>query len=177
MIVFSVDAVIRPVRKRGEVDRPTKIMGLLFLIHPFVLILFFVDNVFITSVYFGVLNTQLVTYIGFGIFFVAAAILFVSRIQLGRYGDGRIDIKDDHELLTEGLYKHIRHPLYSGGILGKLATGLAFRSYIVTILMLVVYFLVFRSRMEIEERTLTAEFGGAYTLYVERTKRLIPFIY
>ena len=177
MIVFSVDALIRPARERGDVDTPTKIMGLLFLIHPLVIAFFFFDNVYITSVYIGMLNITLVTYIGIGLFVVAAAILFVSRIQLGRYGDGRVDIKDQHELMTDGIYKHIRHPLYSGGLLGKLATGLAFRSYIATFLMLIVYFLVFRSRMEIEERTLTAEFGGAYTSYVERTKRLIPYIY
>jgi protein-S-isoprenylcysteine O-methyltransferase Ste14 len=177
VIVFSVDALLRPLRERGEVDTPTKIMGLLFLFHPFVMALFFYDNVFITSVYIVVLNSNLVAYIGIGLFILAAAILFSSRVQLGRFGDGRVDIKDQHELLTDGIYKHIRHPLYSGGLLGKIATGLAFRSYLATFLMLIVYFLVFRSRIEIEERTLTAEFGGAYTSYVERTKRLLPYIY
>ena len=59
MIVFSVDAFIRPVRERGEVDTPTKIMGLLFLIHPFVITLFFFDNVLITAVYIVVLKSNL----------------------------------------------------------------------------------------------------------------------
>jgi protein-S-isoprenylcysteine O-methyltransferase Ste14 len=177
MVVFSVDAFIRPVRERGNLDSPTKIMGLLFLIHPLVLAFFFYDNLFITSVYIIVLNSNLVAFLGIGLYIVAAAILFTSRVQLGRFGDGRVDIKDQHELLTDGIYKHIRHPLYSGGLLGKIATGLVFRSYFATFLMFIVYFLVFKSRMEIEERTLTAEFGGAYTSYVERTKRLIPFVY
>ena len=177
MLIFSVDALISPVEERGEVDRPTAIIALLFLLHPVVVTVFFYENMFLIVGVLVALNSTLISYLGVVLYILAAIILVTSRLKLGRFSTGKLAIQEQHELLTDGIYTYIRHPLYSGVLLGKLGMGLVFRSYFATFLILIVYFLVFRNRMEIEERILADEFGGAYTSYIERTKRIIPYIY
>jgi protein-S-isoprenylcysteine O-methyltransferase Ste14 len=104
-------------------------------------------------------------------------ITLVGRHQLGSYGTGTITIEDQHQLITTGLYARIRHPIYLGGLVGSLGAGLAFRSALVTVLSLIIFFLVFRHRMEAEEKLLEKEFGQDYVLYKKRTNRLIPGLY
>ena len=111
------------------------------------------------------------------IFFIGAGITLTSRVQLGRYGDGTTALKDGHSLLTKGFYKYIRHPLYSGALLGRVGIGLTFRSYLGLILFSGVYLIVFGRRMDIEEDSLTTEFGDDYLEYMKRTKRLFPYLY
>lgn len=67
--------------------------------------------------------------------------------------------------------------MYLGALIGSLGMGLVFRSVIVTIMSVISYFLIYRSRMDEEERLLTAKFGEEFILYMRRTKRLIPLIY
>ncbi len=123
------------------------------------------------------LDTPLVSYIGIIAYIIGGILVIWSRIQLGRYGDGTTSIKKDHQLLTSGIYNHIRHPLYLGGMLGRVGIGLSFRSYLGAILFTLVYFILFRKRMEIEEKSLESEFGDEYEEYMKRTKRLLPYIY
>jgi protein-S-isoprenylcysteine O-methyltransferase Ste14 len=90
---------------------------------------------------------------------------------------GTITIEDQHQLVTKGLYARIRHPIYLGGLVGSLGAGLAFRSVLVTGLSLLIFFRVFRHRMDAEEKLLENQFGNDYVLYKQRTKRLIPGVY
>ena len=115
--------------------------------------------------------------IGIVLYLMGAGITLTSRTQLGRYGDGTTAIKGDHQLLTNGFYRYIRHPLYSGAFLGRIGIGLAFRSFIGMIVFSAIYLGVFLKRMDIEEESLKAEFGDAYEDYMRRTKRLFPYLY
>jgi protein-S-isoprenylcysteine O-methyltransferase Ste14 len=75
------------------------------------------------------------------------------------------------ELVTSGLYRYVRHPLYTAGLaliwltpvmtLNVLALDLAFTAYIIV-------------GARYEERKLRREFGQAYADYCERTPMLIP---
>jgi len=79
--------------------------------------------------------------------------------------------------MKQGIYKYIRHPIYSGSIIGVLGFGLVFRALIVLIFCLFLYFIIFRQRMIYEEQILEDKFGQEYVTYKKKTKRLIPFIY
>ena len=175
--VFAADTLIKPVTPREKADFTTKIIGLLFILHPFLLALLFYDNLFLTSIYLMILDAPLISYIGIAIYISGALITLTSRIQLGRYGDGTIAIKDEHELLTNGVYQHVRNPLYFGALLGRLGLALAFRGYIIGFLMILGFLLVFSKRIEIEEKELEDEFGESFKSYKKRTKRLIPYLW
>jgi protein-S-isoprenylcysteine O-methyltransferase Ste14 len=176
LVVFA-DIMIRPATPIEDADITTKLVGLLLLAHPFFLDMLFYENLFVTSILFLALDTPAISYIGIIVYIVGGILVLRSRIQLGRYGDGTPALKEDHQLLTEGIYNHIRHPLYAGGMLGRCGLGLSFRGYLGTMVFVLVYFIIFRKRMEIEEQSLLSEFGEEYEKYMKRTKRLFPYIY
>ncbi len=176
-ILYIADTLIRPATPREDVDSTTKMIVLLFLLHPFFLILLFYENLLLTNIFLSFLNGPIISIVGIIVYLIGAGITLASRVQLGRYGDGTTALKDGHSLLTKGFYKYIRHPLYSGALIGRIGIGLTFRSYLGLILLTAVYFVVFRKRMDIEEDSLATEFGEEYMEYMNQTKRLIPYIY
>ena len=91
-------------------------------------------------------------------------------------GTSQLQIVNKHKLVTDGLYKHVRHPLYLGEILRNLGVVILFSSvYGILIVSLASFFLLFR--IQIEEKMLIVVFGEKYKVYKRRTKKLIPYIY
>ena len=87
-----------------------------------------------------------------------------------------LKINQDHNLITSGLFKHVRHPLYSGYMLRGLGLGLLSSSIYGSILIFVALsFLI--PRIQIEEDLLISEFDEDYREYQKTTKKLVPFIF
>ncbi len=176
-IVYIADTLLRPRTPREDIDRTTKMIVLLFLLHPFFLTLLFYENVLFTAVYLPFLNNPFFAIIGIILYLFGGGITLTSRRNLGRYGDGTTELKREHQLITDGFYKYSRHPLYSGALLGRIGIGLVFRSFMGMTLLVVIYLGIFLKRMDIEEESLKGEFGDEYEEYMKRTKRLIPHLY
>jgi protein-S-isoprenylcysteine O-methyltransferase Ste14 len=97
-----------------------------------------------------------------------------ARIHLGRNWGMPMTQKDQPELVTSGPYHLVRHPIYSGVLLGLLGTALATSLYFLIALGIVgAYFLYSAS---VEERLLAKTFPTAYPSYRAHTKMLIPFV-
>jgi protein-S-isoprenylcysteine O-methyltransferase Ste14 len=47
-----------------------------------------------------------------------------SRQLLGKNWSGNVILQKEHSLTTEGLYKIVRHPIYSGGLLAMLGSAI-----------------------------------------------------
>jgi protein-S-isoprenylcysteine O-methyltransferase Ste14 len=105
----------------------------------------------------------------------------ISRKMLMKAGFGlvsssRLQIVENQRLVTNGVYKYIRHPLYLGEILRNFGFAILFSSlYSLALMFIGCIFLLFR--IEIEERMLKDEFGNEYEGYRERTKKLFPYLY
>lgn len=99
-----------------------------------------------------------------------------AKMNLGRNFSSGLRILNGHRLVTDGIYRYIRHPAYSGNFLFWFGTPLLFSSLygFLVMLLLVPCFLY---RMKIEESMLIERFGDEYLDYMKRTKRLIPFVY
>jgi len=85
-------------------------------------------------------------------------------------------IKKDHELITAGIYKYLRHPIYSGFYFLAVGSLLVSSSW----LFLPIAVLLFPAMSKCgqrEELILIKHFGEKYRLYMQNSKRLIPFIY
>lgn len=88
----------------------------------------------------------------------------------------RLKIVKRHKLVTDGYYKHIRHPIYTGEIFRNYCLPLILSSFYGLLIMTVgIVILLFRIR--IEEKLLVEAFGEEYEEYRRRTKKLIPYIY
>ncbi|MBI4331239.1 MAG: isoprenylcysteine carboxylmethyltransferase family protein [Chloroflexi bacterium] len=79
-------------------------------------------------------------------------------------------------LVTHGIYKYIRHPLYSS--LGLLGWGIFVKAPSVPGLVLahLVMFSVFAAA-RVEEAKNLKKFGAAYEAFVKKTRKFIPFLY
>ncbi|MFN2141645.1 MAG: methyltransferase family protein [Candidatus Promineifilaceae bacterium] len=83
--------------------------------------------------------------------------------------------KDDASFVGYGAYKIVRHPIYSGIILGAFGWGLLMNS-VFTLLLAAVLFLFFDIKSRREEQWLGEKFDG-YAAYQQRVHKLLPFIY
>ncbi len=99
-----------------------------------------------------------------------------ARISLGRNWSGYVTYKKNHELVTSGPYKYIRHPIYSSLILMLIGTFFNFPNTEVIIILLI-WIVLFATRMKREEKIMTKLFGREYINYMDKSKRLIPWIY
>ena len=110
---------------------------------------------------------------GFGIELMARRQL----VTYGHFPDAQstkfIQIVDDQRLVTQGLFKYIRHPLYAGRLFWSVGYALLFSSLLaLAFFILGTVFLIFRIR--IEENMLFDEFGDEYSAYKQHTHMLIP---
>ncbi|MFN6519469.1 MAG: methyltransferase family protein [Nostoc sp. CreGUA01] len=109
---------------------------------------------------------------------VCAAIV-VSQVAiktLGKFFD-RLTIKSDHQLVTDGIYSLIRHPIYTSYILLFLGFCIMLQSLWGLGLLLTVCVVWFGNRIAIEEQMLEQRFGEEYQSYCQQTKRLFPYVY
>ena len=102
--------------------------------------------------------------------------MIVGQATLWRNYSGTVIIRIDHQLITHGIYRFTRNPMYLGLIM--VVTGLpvyaaSMYGFLVSLLLIPIIL----NRIRLEEELLTEEFGDAYRTYKETTNKLIPFIY
>jgi protein-S-isoprenylcysteine O-methyltransferase Ste14 len=96
---------------------------------------------------------------------------------LGRFFSTTVRILSDHKMVTNGPYRIVRHPSYTGALLTLVGLGLGSRTWAGTLIIMILFGIVYNYRISIEEKALKAEFGQEYNSYAKRTKRLIPFLF
>ena len=114
--------------------------------------------------------------LGLALFVVGMTIAFVAVFTLRRSYSGTLVIREDHQLITHGIYRYTRHPVYLGVIMAILGLPI-FASSLYGLLIMLVLIPIVLYRIGMEERLLTEEFGDAYRDYQETTSKLVPFIY
>ncbi len=116
-------------------------------------------------------------YTGLGLMLAGMLIRFKAIYTLGKFFTVDVSIRDDHKLVTNGLYKYIRHPAYTGSLMTFTGFGLSMNNWLSLIIIVVPVLLTFLNRIKIEESTLLNQSGLDYSEYMKRTWRLIPWIY
>jgi protein-S-isoprenylcysteine O-methyltransferase Ste14 len=113
-----------------------------------------------------------------GAAFTIAGLLFAvwAREHLGSNWSRSVTIKQDHVLITTGPYALIRHPIYTGILTGFLGTAIAI-SQVRGIVAFILVFLVFRSKLRLEEEWMRSQFGETYSTYAHHTAALLPYLY
>jgi isoprenylcysteine carboxyl methyltransferase (ICMT) family protein YpbQ len=101
------------------------------------------------------------------------AVAIWARVCLGRNWGMPMSLKEAPELVTDGPYAHVRHPIYSGILLAALGSTLVILVWIAPLIVLVPYFIYSARR---EERLMLAEFPERYPAYLRRTWMLIPLV-
>jgi protein-S-isoprenylcysteine O-methyltransferase Ste14 len=97
-----------------------------------------------------------------------------SHIELGKNWSISLELREGHQLVTSGLYRHVRHPMYTSIFLYALGQALVVPNWIVGPANLVAFFVLFAVRVRSEEQMMADKFGDQYRNYLAKTKRLIP---
>ncbi|WP_067538441.1 methyltransferase family protein [Nocardia crassostreae] len=88
----------------------------------------------------------------------------------------RAEIDENHELMTEGPFGLVRHPIYTG-LVGVYASTLFVVPTVGFLIAVVLIAVVHDYRARTEEGVLRSVFGNRYTSYIGHTKRFVPGVY
>ncbi|HSU99877.1 MAG TPA: isoprenylcysteine carboxylmethyltransferase family protein [Roseiarcus sp.] len=117
-----------------------------------------------------------IRWLGVALYTIGGVLRLAPVFVLGRRFSGLVAIQPEHRLVTDGLYRVIRHPSYLGLFVFLLGWALAFRSG-VGVILAVLSLVVLLARIDSEERLLGETFGAEYDAYRARTWRLLPYLY
>jgi protein-S-isoprenylcysteine O-methyltransferase Ste14 len=112
--------------------------------------------------------------IGVVLFATGLGLAVWARIYLGRNWGTPMTQKVEPELVTTGPYRLVRHPIYSGILLGFAGTALAINGYWAIIFGVCLVYFIYSAR--VEEGIMTRAFPATYPSYRARTRMLIPFV-
>jgi protein-S-isoprenylcysteine O-methyltransferase Ste14 len=108
------------------------------------------------------------------LFVLGLWLFYRSHADLGRNWSPLLQIREEHELVTDGVYRYLRHPMYTSQLLWVLAQPLLLHNWIAGWSGLPVFLLFPLVRVPHEERMMEAQFGDAYRAYKQRTGGILP---
>lgn len=100
--------------------------------------------------------------------------LYRSHADLGANWSITLEVREAHQLVTTGIYRYVRHPMYLALLLYSLGQALVLPNWLAGPSYLVALALLFAFRIRPEERMMLEKFGKDYAAYMARTKRLVP---
>lgn len=115
--------------------------------------------------------------LGAVIFLFALWVFRRTHKELGRNWSITLEIRDKHELISGGPYAFVRHPMYTSFMLMGLGQALLLSNWVAGLAGLFGFAVLFFLRVDKEERMMLEIFGPQYRDYMQRTKRLVPYLY
>jgi protein-S-isoprenylcysteine O-methyltransferase Ste14 len=100
-----------------------------------------------------------------------------SHVDLGTNWSVTLEIRQNHRLVTEGVYRVVRHPMYAALFLYAVGQALIVPNWLAGPSYLVVMGLLFVFRVGAEERMMLETFGSEYAVYMAKTRRLVPGVW
>ena len=112
------------------------------------------------------------------VFALATLVMFrLTHKALGRNWSISLEVRENHQLITEGVYRYVRHPMYTAFWLWALAQALLLPNWFAGLAGIVGFGTLFFGRIAHEERMMLESFGDEYRAYMGRTYRIIPGLY
>jgi protein-S-isoprenylcysteine O-methyltransferase Ste14 len=114
-----------------------------------------------------------------GLFFAGASLLMfqLTHRALGRNWSISLDVREGHQLVTDGIYRKVRHPMYTAFWLWAVAQALLLPNWVAGFSGIVGFGILFFGRVAREEQMMLETFGDRYREYMARTHRVIPLIF
>jgi protein-S-isoprenylcysteine O-methyltransferase Ste14 len=112
--------------------------------------------------------------VGTALFAIAIWMFWRSHTDLGRNWSPSLEIREGHTLVSDGVYRSIRHPMYASIWLWGIAQTLLLQNWITGWASLVLFLPMYLLRVPREEQMMLEQFGEAYRAYMNHTGRVIP---
>ena len=104
-------------------------------------------------------------------------LFYRSHADLGTNWSITLEVREGHRLITQGVYRRVRHPMYSALALYSVGQALVIPNWVAGLSNLIVFAVLFALRVGAEEKMMAQQFGNEYAAYTARTKRLIPRVW
>ena len=178
LVAYLVIRVVYQRRVAGAdvtVKRSSKIDKLLVWLVIFGQIV--IPMIYMFTSLLNVANYQLVqmaTLLG-PLFWVAGLWVFWrSHADLGKNWSVSLELQSDHRLVTHGVYRMVRHPMYSSFLLFGLGQAMLLPNWLAGFSSLVAVALLCFVRVPHEEAMMCEHFGQDYQDYMKRTGSVVP---
>ena len=117
--------------------------------------------------------------------FVAGIVLLVTGLwlfyrahaDLGSFWSVTLEVRENHRLISHGIYRRVRHPMYSALFLYSVGQALAVPNWVAGPSYLISFGILFAFRIRAEEQLMVETFGDEYVKYMAKTKRLLPGVW
>jgi protein-S-isoprenylcysteine O-methyltransferase Ste14 len=178
--IFFETGIRAPHRKRNKanqvrerrVDRTERgLLSALFVA------MFFVPLIYALTPWLDFANYELpawATAMGLALFTVALVIFWRAQTDLGREWSPSLEIREGHQLIAQGIYGLLRHPMYASQWLWSLAQPLLLHNWIAGFAGLLAFIPLYFLRLPKEERMMEDAFGAEYRAYRDRVGGVIP---
>ena len=101
-------------------------------------------------------------------------LFYRSHADLGTNWSITLQVREHHRLITHGVYRHVRHPMYVALLLYSVGQALVLPNWVAGPSYLITFGILFVFRVRAEEKMMLDEFGDEYAAYMAQTKRLVP---
>ncbi len=148
-----------------------KIGGLILWLSPFV---YLINPVWMNWSKIGL--PEWVRWLGVGVGVVGVFGVYWLFSSIGNSISPTSATRREHKLVTDGIYKYIRHPLYTFGTSLFISFGMMADNWFIA-LMGILVFIIMAIRTPKEESNLIEKFGDEYREYMKRTGRFLPKLF
>jgi protein-S-isoprenylcysteine O-methyltransferase Ste14 len=111
---------------------------------------------------------------GVAVYTIGVILFWKSHHDLGRNWSATLEVRASHELITKGIYKRIRHPMYSAIWLIVIAQSMLLPNAVAGLSGVVCFGTLYFMRVGNEEKMMMEQFGTEYQTYMQKTGRLFP---
>jgi protein-S-isoprenylcysteine O-methyltransferase Ste14 len=125
----------------------------------------------------SITDNLMMQYVGLFVYASGVILRWWGIHVLGSNFSRHIKVNDATNLVSDGPYRLLAHPLYFGILLSLTGIALSLNTWAGLLGAWFVMMPVLIYRIQMEERAMTAQFGDSYTVWLKKRRRLIPFIY
>ena len=115
-------------------------------------------------------------WLGILLIYAGIALRLYAIHVLGAFFTTVVAVAPEQTVIETGPYRLIRHPSYTGFLITLLGFGLCLTNWLSLLVIMTCALIGFSYRIRVEEQVLQEQLGERYQEYMQRTKRLIPFV-
>ena len=117
---------------------------------------------------------ELAHWCGLALMVTGLSLFWRSHADLALNWSASLELRKGHEVIRDGVYRRIRHPMYAAIWLFSIAQGLLLNNWLAGWAVVVAFACMYFARVPIEEQMMLDQFGQQYQEYMERSGRIIP---
>ena len=174
-ILFAVYWLVSALKRKKTKQRESFASRMAYIL-PIVGVFFVLYNSRVAlewAMKYFVPHTPEVQWAGFAVMVVGLGFACWARVHLGTNWSGVVTLKEGHELIRTGPYRNVRHPIYTGILIGFLGWAIV-GGQVRGLIGMAVVWLSFYIKARREEKFLAQEFGAKFEEHSRLTGMFLP---